>query len=300
MAGEPIARVLVDSPLPQLDRLFDYLIPEHLRGAAGAGVRVRVPLRSAGRVADGLLVEVAPPGDYTGVLSAIESVVSPVRVLTPEVWQLARRAADRAAGSASDIVRLAIPGRQVRVEKAFLAATESEPFPIVSSPPIEGYGPGVIEKAIGANERLAIDAVPLVREVSEGEWVGGWAVTLAAAAASTLASGRSAILAVPDYRDQEQLETALRERAALIRKSRVGLVVAGSKAHLGVGEDVGDGFGGVLPSLLRGGEGHPPPGIDGAGPRRGLGPAASRRVGRERKRSGRRRGGLPRFPGGHA
>ncbi len=210
MTGEPIARVLVDSPLPQLDRLFDYVIPEHLREAAVPGVRVRVPLRSAGRVADGLLVEVAPPGEYTGVLSALESVVSPVRVLTPAVWQLARRAADRAAGSASDILRLAIPGRQVRVEKAFLASTASEPFPVVSAPPIEGYGPAVIESAIEANERLAIDAIPLVREVGDGDWVGGWAVTLAAAAASTLASGRSAILAVPDYRDQEQLDAALR------------------------------------------------------------------------------------------
>ena len=110
-----IARVMVDSPLPQLDRLFDYLIPPELAESAVPGVRVRVPLRSAGRVADGYLVEVTDSGDYSGVLSALDSVVSPVRVLAPEVWALARRAADRAAGSASDIVRLAVPTRQVRV-----------------------------------------------------------------------------------------------------------------------------------------------------------------------------------------
>jgi primosomal protein N' (replication factor Y) len=211
-----IARVLIDSALPQLDRLFDYGIPPHLRETAVAGVRVRVPLRSAGRVADGFIVELAEPGDYSGVLSELDSVVSPIRVLRPEVWVLARRAADRAAGSASDIVRLAIPGRQVRVEKAFLAAESTDPFPVVTAVPIESYGPGVIEAAISANERLAVDAVPLVRELAssaDGEpavWVGGWAVTMAAAAASSLTSGRSAILAVPDYRDQEQLEAALR------------------------------------------------------------------------------------------
>jgi primosomal protein N' (replication factor Y) len=211
-----IARVLIDSPLPQLDRLFDYGIPPHLLEAAVAGVRVRVPLRSAGRVADGMLVELAEPGDYSGVLSDLDSVVSPIRVLRPEVWALARRAADRAAGSASDIVRLAVPGRQVRVEKAFLAAQSNDPFPVVTAAPIDSYGAGVIESAIAANERLAVDAVPLVRELppsADGEptvWVGGWAATMAAAAASTLASGRSAILAVPDYRDQEQLEAALR------------------------------------------------------------------------------------------
>lgn len=205
-----IARVLVDSPLPQLDRLFDYGIPEALREAAVPGVRVRVPLRSAGRMADGYLVELAPPGQYTGVLSELDSIVSPIRVLTDEVWHLARRAADRAAGTATDIVRLAVPTRQVRVEKAFLAATGNAPFSVVDAPAIEGYGPGVVEAALAANERIALDAIPRVAEVTEGVWVGGWAVAMAAAAASTLAGGRSAILCVPDYRDQEQLEAALR------------------------------------------------------------------------------------------
>ncbi|CAN5356452.1 primosomal protein N' [soil metagenome] len=214
MAAALIARVLVDSPLPQLDRLFDYGIPESLRDAAVPGVRVRVPLRTAGRIADGYLVELAEPGDYAGVLSDLDSVVSTIRVLTPEVWTLARRAADRAAGSAIDIVRLAVPNRQVRVEKAFLADESNAPLPVVVPPAVEGYGGGVIESAVAMGERLAIDAIPFVREVgaspAEAAWVGGWAVTLAAAAASVAATGKSAILAVPDYRDQEQLEAALR------------------------------------------------------------------------------------------
>jgi len=205
-----IARVMVDSPLPQLDRLFDYGITPELVSEAVPGVRVRVPLRSAGRVADGYIVEVVESGHYSGALSDLESVVSPIRVLTPEVWALARRAADRAAGSATDIVRLAVPGRQVRVEKAFLADTTSEPFPAVTAPAIDGYGAGVVETALESNERLAVDAVPLVQPLPDGVWVGGWAVTLARAAASVLAGGRTAILAVPDYRDQEQLEAALR------------------------------------------------------------------------------------------
>lgn len=205
-----IARVMVDSPLPQLDRLFDYGIPAELAADAVPGVRVRVPLRSAGRVADGYIIETVESGDYTGVLSELESVVSPIRVLRPEVWTLARRAADRAAGSATDIVRLAVPGRQVRVEKAYLADSGNEPFPVVDAPPIEGYGERVIESALAANERLAVDAVPLVQSLPDGVWVGGWAVGMARAAASVLQGGRTAILAVPDYRDQEQLESALR------------------------------------------------------------------------------------------
>lgn len=116
-----IARVLIDSPLPQLDHLFDYRIPEELAATALPGVRVVVPWRSSGRGAKGFIVEVADRGDYTGALSDLGEVVSPAQVLTPEVWALARRAADRAAGNASGILRLAVPARQVRVEKAWLA-----------------------------------------------------------------------------------------------------------------------------------------------------------------------------------
>ncbi len=203
-----IARVLVDSPLPQLDRLFDYIVPTELKVQVVPGVRVRIPLRSAGRIADGFVIEMVESVEYTGVLSELDSVLSPIPVLTSEVWSLARRAADRAAGSAIDIVRLAVPTRQVRVEKAYLAAVESEPFPVVEPPVISFYGKGVLEQAILGRERLAVDAVPGVSEVGD-VWVGSWALTLAQAAAVTVASGSTAILCVPDYRDQDQLEAAL-------------------------------------------------------------------------------------------
>lgn len=217
-ARRTVARVMIDSPLPQLDRLFDYGIPEALVADAVPGVRVRVPLRSAGRIADGYIVELGEAGDYTGALSDLDSVVSPIPVLAPEVWALARRAADRAAGNASDIVRLAVPGRQVRVEKAYLARDRAAQLPPVIARPVAGYAPGLIEKAIADGARLAVEAVPLVTEASVGVWVGEWAITLAASAAVTVAEGRSAILVVPDYRDQDQLMAAL---AAVVPIERV-------------------------------------------------------------------------------
>jgi primosomal protein N' (replication factor Y) (superfamily II helicase) len=206
MAAPLVARVLIDSALPQLDRLFDYAIPPALADTAIPGVRVRVPLRSAGRVADGYIVELAPQGDYPGALSELESVLSPIPVLTSEVWTLARKASERAAGNANDIVRLAIPGRQVRVEKAYLSDAERELIPdLPGAAAVGGYAPGVI----AAGGRLAIDAIPGVVEVAAGVWVGRWAQTMAAAAVATIARGASAILCVPDYRDQAQLSSAL-------------------------------------------------------------------------------------------
>jgi primosomal protein N' (replication factor Y) len=256
VSGVAVARVLVDSPVPQLDRLFDYRVPELLRGDIRLGIRVRVPLRSAGRIADGYVVELVEQGDYVGVLSDLEGIVSTVPVLAPEVAILARKAADRAAGSAIDIVRVAVPGRQARVEKSWLAeraaqldgaasitaasinaapiaaAPAAEPAPPLARVEIAGYVPGRIEAAVIAGERIAVDAIPLVTEVADaadmpsgvrvgqsiGQWVGHWAVTMAAAAATCLAEGKTAILAVPDYRDQEQLTSAL---AAILPADRI-------------------------------------------------------------------------------
>ncbi|MDY0909790.1 primosomal protein N' [Microbacterium sp. CFBP9034] len=216
MTARRVARVLIDSPLPQLDRLFDYAIPAELESAAVPGVRVRVPLRTAGRVVDGYLVEVGEPDASDRPLSELDAVVSPVRVLTPRLYALARRCADRAAGSAGDILRLAIPKRMVRAEKAWLAADAPQPPRVDDrvrswSESVLGTYPGFGD-AIDAAARLAVDAPPTTDDLPGGEAVGSWAVLLVAAAVRALASGRSAILVVPDHRDRAQLEAVLAGR----------------------------------------------------------------------------------------
>ncbi|TGY37541.1 primosomal protein N' [Microbacterium laevaniformans] len=213
-----VARVLIDSPLPQLDRLFDYEVPPALVAEAVPGVRVRVPLRTAGRVVDGYLVDVVTAEAPERPLSEVDAIVSPVPVLTPELYALARRAADRAAGSASDILRLVIPKRMVRAEKAWLAAqapaSADEIAP--SATPVSGDAedwadtvlapyPGLAD-AIAAGERLAIDAPP---HPSASLTVGAWAELLAAIAVRQLAAGRSTVIVVPDHRDEEQVLAVL-------------------------------------------------------------------------------------------
>lgn len=247
-----IARVLIDSPLPQLDHLFDYAIPDDLAHLAQPGVRVRVPLRSANRVADGYLVELIDPNQlpadgtaeatldgtgpdtgYSGKLSPVDSIVSGVPVLTEPVWQLARRLADRAAGNASDIVRLAVPPRAVRVEKAWLAAEHTaqpapDAGPVLPEPGFAEYPPETLGTIVAERLRVCIAAVPtLVRlpgatpdsesepsagarpKVDDGSTVGTWAVTMAELAVSALRQGKSSILVTPDFRDQDQLQAAL-------------------------------------------------------------------------------------------
>lgn len=207
--------MLVDSPLPQLDRLLDYRIPDTLDGVE-PGVRVSVPLRSAKRLATAYVVELAGDADFPGPLSEVAAVVSPVPVLRPEVWRLARAVADRAAGAANDVLRLAIPPRQVRVEKAWLARGPFE-APAVTAPELDGY-PGLAD-ALDADARIALRVQPGVAEGAGGA-ATRWAHVLAQAAVRTLARGRTALLIAPDHRDQDQLERALRglaPEAAVLR-----------------------------------------------------------------------------------
>ena len=213
-----VARVLIDSPLPQLDRLFDYAVPAGFADAAQPGVRVKVPLRSAGRMIEGYIVEIVEADDSDRPLSDLDTVVSPVPVLTPQLYAHARRAADRAAGSASDILRLAIPKRMVRAEKAWLAAPPAEasavePAALSWAGAVLGAF-GDLSASISRGERLAVDAPPVTSRLGDGREVGAWAVLLAAAAVHTLVAGRSAILVVPDHRDRAQLEAALAGRVA--------------------------------------------------------------------------------------
>ncbi|KNY07020.1 hypothetical protein [Microbacterium sp. GCS4] len=200
-----IARVLLDSPLPQLDRLFDYALPEEIVDVA-PGARVRVPLRTAGRVVDGFIVELDTESDADRALSEVDTLVSPVPVLPERLYRLARRVADRAAGSASDILRLVIPKRQVRVEKAWTADTPavspSEDARERAADLVSQYD-GLAE-VLDAGGRAAVEAIPAAREGAPG-----WAALLAASASRMLSAGRSSILVVPDHRDLDRLLSAL-------------------------------------------------------------------------------------------
>ena len=84
----PVARIAVDVSLPHLDRPFDYLVPEDLAAAAQPGARVKV--RFAGKDLDGFVLERLAESDHDGKLMRLRKVVSPERVLTPEVADLCR------------------------------------------------------------------------------------------------------------------------------------------------------------------------------------------------------------------
>lgn len=199
-----VAQVLLDSALPQLDHLFDYRVPADLHDKIAVGQRVKVPLRVGARLSYGYVVALHDHSNFSGELSAVSEIVSDVCMLTPAVYELARVLADRSAGSASDILRLCIPARQVRVEKSYLGNRPADAL---------GSRLGALQVPPGVSDnmpsRSALTPANSPVRLSSGEWVSGWALELAQRAARLYVSGRSAIVSVPDRHDLDQFTDAL-------------------------------------------------------------------------------------------
>ena len=190
-----VARVVLDSPLPQLDRLLDYRIPPDLAETVREGSLVLVPLRSGGRQTLAYVVEIVGESDYAGRLSDVSSLVSTVPVLPRRLYDVARSVADRQVGTAADVLRLALPRRYVRAEKSFAAR------PVDESSRVE---PAEIEGLSGLNQdsaKLAISVPFSQAPNANGVSSTAWSVLMGRFARNALAKQQSAILIVPDFRD---------------------------------------------------------------------------------------------------
>ena len=112
-----VARVVLDNPLPHLDRLFDYEIPEEIDEVCVPGVKVKV--KFSNRNMEAWVVEKIGLSSHHKKLSEISKVISNYPVLTPEILTLSQIVADRFIGNLTDVLRFAIPPRQAKIEKAF-------------------------------------------------------------------------------------------------------------------------------------------------------------------------------------
>ncbi len=224
-ASLPVARVAVEIPLPNLDRPFDYLVPAELAESAVPGCRVRV--RFAGKLTGGFLLERTAASDHQGKLGYLERVVSAEPVLSAEIAGLARAVADRYGGTLADVLRLAIPPRHAAAEAGKPGRARQEP-PAQPAP----------EPQPARDPRPAPDPPRLASEQSWERYEAGgsflaaladgrspravwsalpgpdWADEIGLAVAAVVASGRGAVVVVPDARDLARLDAALTSRLA--------------------------------------------------------------------------------------
>ena len=114
----PVARVRVDSTLPQVDRTFDYRVPAELSEDAVPGARVRVLFN--GHELTGYIEERAATTDWTRTsLLPLKSVLSRVPSVAPEIFALAEALADRYASTVANVLRLAVPPRIAALDKRY-------------------------------------------------------------------------------------------------------------------------------------------------------------------------------------
>jgi len=231
----PVARVCVDVNLPHLDRLFDYLVPAEADGAVQPGVRVRV--RFAGQLLDGYVIERVAESEHGGRLAYLERVVSPVRVLTPEVAALGRAVADRYAGTLADVLRLAVPPRHARAEQsAIRAATPADSAPATADRVPADVAPAALPGQGGTSSAAGPDGwaayatgAAFVRALAAGRapravWSAlpgeDWPARIAEAVSAVRRRGLGALVVVADARDLDRVDAALeRERAGHITLS---------------------------------------------------------------------------------
>ena len=222
--------MLLEAYVPHLDRVFDYRVSAALHEQAVVGSKVSVIF--SGRKMSGWVVERVAHTDVPGErLLPIRRVLSPLPVAAPEIVDLAEAVAQRCAGTAADVLRVAIAPRVARVDKEFTAgdatpapveepsnATEEQPSPgqqdregedaVAPSPEIWGHyehGPEFIAAvASGRPVRGVVEVLPSAEDHD-------WARLTANAMATAYAAGRGAVGVVADHKALERLETALHE-----------------------------------------------------------------------------------------
>ncbi|MDP9092882.1 MAG: primosomal protein N' [Actinomycetota bacterium] len=189
----------MDVPLAHLDRPFDYLVPAALGSQIAAGSRVRV--RFSGRLVDGYVLERRASSEHDGKLAYIDRVVGDEPVLTPETAALFRAVADRWAGCFVDVVRLGVPARHAGAETSVAAPAER---------PARAANGGFGRYRAGAAFLAAIESHRAARAVWSALPGESWPARMAEAVRTALSAERGAIVVVPDARDLDRLDVAMR------------------------------------------------------------------------------------------
>jgi primosomal protein N' (replication factor Y) len=214
--ARPVAHVCLENVGPQLDRVFDYLVPPALDAQASVGSRVAVPI--SGRKATGFVVARDDQTTTGSRLRPILRVISPLPVLAAEIYQIAARIAERNCSSVADILRLAIPARHARAEREyvsrygpFMAGPEPLDAPLEQSVRGDSGGEPALEFPEGqaaATWMPYTGGAAFLARLARGESphavchaLPGSVVELAlAACAATRASGRGVLIVVPTSR----------------------------------------------------------------------------------------------------
>lgn len=187
------AKVVFESPLPQLDRVFDYLVPEILEGRIKVGQRVSCPFGRSKNLMHGFVVELGSSVDYAGEISTLSEIVWEKPILPPWFYDFLRAVADRQAVALGDVLKVALPDRAVRVEKDFPSSVASFEH----------------EATEGVREAITVD--PTTRLLDYGLHsiaAPMWVHEVLEITLNQIAESKNSIVVLPDFRDVELVKKA--------------------------------------------------------------------------------------------
>ena len=174
-------RVAVESPLMQLDREFDFLVPQDLRPILQFGQRVSFRFGRSKTAHSGFVTEILEDSKFA--TSYIDGIVSPAPVLTNEILAFARRVADRHCVALGEILSSAIPDHMPRVaiERAESSVAKKKP--------------AVVRQALLTGKQIELGGVLYPQ----------WMHVFLSEAQKYLNQGFSSILLVPESSDADWL-----------------------------------------------------------------------------------------------
>jgi primosomal protein N' (replication factor Y) len=194
-----VAKIRFSSPLPQLDKEFDYLVPGEISDSLKVGQLVDVPFGSGGKSKTGVICSISEEPNPRANILGIASITSSLPVLSEQQLKLCEAVASRQAGVVGELLTTAIPKRFVRVEATYQADDAAAAFPetplkrshlssLLDQHPKVFYKP----ELFSANEPAPI-----------------WALEFASAAAELASQGKSSLVVLPDFAELAKFERAI-------------------------------------------------------------------------------------------
>lgn len=109
MAEAKVARIAVAAATYWLDKPYDYLIPESLRGIVRPGMRVTVPFSRGNRRSEGIVLSLSVKSEFGDKLKPIDALLDSEPVLTEQQIKLALWMHDRLFCTVYDAVKTILP-----------------------------------------------------------------------------------------------------------------------------------------------------------------------------------------------
>ena len=193
-----VAKIRFSSPLPQLDKEFDYLLPEDLKSTIQFGQLVEVPFGAGSKAKTGVVCAVASEENPRANLLSVTSVVSPFVVFTKQQFELCKAVAQRQAGTIGELIAGAIPKRYIRVE--------SNPIPTqtAASRHLDPL-PFRLSEALQSKPRIYFQP----KLFDGGRETTDWAANFVATCYEEMRLGKSSLVVLPDFAELEKFERAL-------------------------------------------------------------------------------------------